>query len=86
LEELGRFLVFFFWNRHIKLIGFTDSPTCNIGFQNFLLSFMSCRQIWLNPLVADRHFWFNIWENWKWKRLLGTDLIYNLEPQLHNFL
>jgi hypothetical protein len=32
----------------------------DIGFLDFLLLYLSYSHIWLNPLVADRHFWSNI--------------------------
>jgi hypothetical protein len=31
-----------------------------IGFLNFLLLYLSCSQMWLNPLVADHDFWTNM--------------------------
>jgi hypothetical protein len=35
LEDLVKFLVFFFWNYHIYLIGSSGLPTCN-GSLDFL--------------------------------------------------
>ncbi len=31
-----------------------------IWFLDFLLLYLSCSQIWLNPLVTDQHFWSNM--------------------------
>jgi hypothetical protein len=31
-----------------------------IIFLDFLFVYLSCSQIWLNPLVADHHFWSNM--------------------------
>jgi hypothetical protein len=31
-----------------------------IGFLDSLFLYLSCSQIWLNPLVADHHFWTNM--------------------------
>jgi hypothetical protein len=31
-----------------------------IGFLNFLLLYLSCSQMWLNPFVADYDFWTNM--------------------------
>lgn len=68
LEELGRFIAFFFWNRHIKLIGSNGrSPTCNripkfctSLFVLYRFGIMGFVQIWLNPLVPDCCFWCNM--------------------------
>jgi hypothetical protein len=38
-----------------------------IGFLDFLFLYLSCTQIWLNPVVANCHFGAT-WENWKIKK------------------
>jgi hypothetical protein len=43
-----------------------------IGFLDFLFFNFSCSQIWLNPLVADCHFWSNMRKLEKKKKTLIT--------------
>jgi hypothetical protein len=36
----------------------SGSPTCNNSIKKkIILLYLSCSQIWLNPLADDHHFW-----------------------------
>jgi hypothetical protein len=54
LRDLGKFVAFLF-----LISSFLANRSCQHGirFLNFLLLYLSCSQFWLNPLVADGHFW-----------------------------
>jgi hypothetical protein len=49
-----------------------------IGFLDFLFVYMSCSQIWLNPLVADHHFWSNM------RKLKKNPVDYTLKTKYRN--
>ncbi len=74
LKNLGN-SIFLLLKSDIQLIGFSGWPTCN-RIPRFPFLYLSCSQIWLNPLVADHHFWSNMKKIEKKTPLMRRYLLY----------